>query len=515
MEGKSQLKSGIVLSYVNLIIGNLVPLFYTPVMLRILGQSEYGLYSLATSVTSYLSLISMGIGSAVVRYLIKFRTQGDTEGESKMLGLFSCIFYIISVLTLVVGCVIAFNIELVYGNALTSEELSKIKILTILLTVNTAFAFAFSVYNSVVIAHERFIFQQILNVFSTILPPVLNIVLLVIGFDSIGLVISSLIVSIISYIIKIYYVKRKIKIKPIYRDMPFYLLKELLTFSFFIFITNLVNTLHAATDKVIIGAFLGTAATAVYNVGLTFRNIVQSISTNISGLLSPKVTTMVDMNASSQELTQLMTKVGRLQFLLVGLAVGGFCAFGREFIVIYAGSDYAESYYVAVILMIPMIVPLIQNTGVSMINAMNKHRFRAMVTLVTAILNVITTIWLVQYWGVIGASITTCACNFIGSICLMNWYYYKKIHLDIPLFWKNIFKLAWVPILLTITTILLSNFIDFSNPIIFICGVLVYTVLYALFIWPNLNEYEKSLLRDVFNKLKRRFNNGKKEDRSA
>ena len=64
---KSQLKIGIVLNYVNMILGNLIPIFYTPIMLTLLGQSEYGLYKLASSVTSYLSLISMGLGSAITR----------------------------------------------------------------------------------------------------------------------------------------------------------------------------------------------------------------------------------------------------------------------------------------------------------------------------------------------------------------------------------------------------------------------------------------------------------------
>ena len=409
-------------------------MFYTPVMLRILGQSEYGLYSLATSVTSYLSLLSLGISSSVVRYLVKFRANGDTEGEGKMMGLFSCIFYIIATLTLIVGCVISFKIDLIYGNSLTTQEISKMKVLTFVLTLNTTVSFAFTVYHSVVIAHERFIFQQILNILSTVLPPVLNIVVLLLGFKSFGLVLVSFLITILTYSVNIIYCLRKIKIKPIFRDMPFHLLKELLTFSFFVFLVNIVNILHSATDKVIIGAYLSTAAVAVYNVGLTFRNIVQSVATTLSAFLGPKVTAMVDTNASTAQLTDLMIKVGRLQFILVGLIVGGFCAFGMPFVQIYAGPEYANSCYVAIMLMIPMTVPLIQNVGVSIINAMNKHKFRSIVTLCTAILNVFTTIWLIQIWGVIGAAFTTCCCNFIGSITLMNWYYHKKIHLNIPLF---------------------------------------------------------------------------------
>ena len=80
---KDQLKIGIILNYVNLIVGNLIPIFYTPIMLNLLGQSEYGLYKLASSVTSYISLMSLGIGSAMTRYLIKSRTEEGEDGEKK------------------------------------------------------------------------------------------------------------------------------------------------------------------------------------------------------------------------------------------------------------------------------------------------------------------------------------------------------------------------------------------------------------------------------------------------
>ena len=65
-----QIKLGMILSYINLGIGNLIPFFYTPIMLELLGQSEYGLYKIAGSTTSYLSLMAFGIGSAVSRFII-------------------------------------------------------------------------------------------------------------------------------------------------------------------------------------------------------------------------------------------------------------------------------------------------------------------------------------------------------------------------------------------------------------------------------------------------------------
>ena len=491
MKKFDQLKTGIGLSYVNMIIGNIIPLLYAPIMLRLLGQAEYGLYSLATSVTSYLSLMSMGIGTAVVRYLAKYRAENDSDGESRMLGLFSCIFCVIALMTLIVGYVLSQNLATFYGHTLTASELGKMELLTKLLSINTALSFVFSVYSSVITVHERFVFQQALNIFGTAIPPILNIILLYFGFSSVGLVFSALITSLVIYISKVLYCVYKLKIRPVFKKMPIYLIKELCIFSFFVFIANIVSTLHSATDKVILGALVGTTVVAVYNVGLMFRNIVEQVSVAISGVMMPRVTMMVDQHSSNEELTTFMIKIGRVQAMLIGLLVGGFCAFGREFVLMYAGRQYEQAYYVAVLIMVPMVVPLVQNIGNTILLAKNKHKFRSLSSLVTAIMNVFATWYLVPYWGVIGAAVTTCICNCIGSITLMNWYYHKSIGLNILAFWKSVFGILQVPILLTTIALFIGQIVDFEKPLFFMCGVVAYTLLYCIMMWTRLNEYEK------------------------
>ena len=72
----NQLKAGAALSYVSVVLHIVVGLAYTPYMLRMLGQSEYGLYSLAASVVGYLTILDLGFGNAIIRYTAKFRAQG-------------------------------------------------------------------------------------------------------------------------------------------------------------------------------------------------------------------------------------------------------------------------------------------------------------------------------------------------------------------------------------------------------------------------------------------------------
>ena len=156
----NQVRIGAVLSYINMAIGSLIPMFYTPVMLELLRKSEYGLFKLSSSITSYLSLISFGIGSAIVRYYTKYIADGDKEGEQNIYGLFNIFYIIISVIALIVGIVISFNLNLVYENSLRLDDLPKMQLLVILLTITTVINFLCTPQNSVVTAHEKFLFYR-------------------------------------------------------------------------------------------------------------------------------------------------------------------------------------------------------------------------------------------------------------------------------------------------------------------------------------------------------------------
>ena len=157
------------------------------------------------------------------------------------------------------------------------------------------------------------------------------------------------------------------------------LLREIGVFSFFILLGSLVDVLYWSTDRLIIGWAMGTVAVAVYNIGATFNGYVTSLSTAISGLLMPRISSIVQENQDTTALSDLFIKVGRLQFLVVAFIVSAFVVFGQQFITLWAGPDYADAYAVALLTMIPVTVPLIQSTGLNILMVLNKHRFRSVV----------------------------------------------------------------------------------------------------------------------------------------
>ncbi len=506
----NQVRLGAFLSYINMAIGSLIPMFYTPIMLQLLGQDEYGLFKLSNSVTSYLSLISFGIGSAVVRYLTKYRTERDKEGEQNIFGLFNIIFMVISLLTVFVGVVITFSLGSIYGNSITGEgQIFELKILVLILSLTTSLNFFCTPYNAVVTSHERFLFLQIINILTTIVTPIVNIMALYMGFKSIGMVVSSFSISIVIQIVYIIYVRKSIGIRPKYNNIPKHLIKEILVFSFWIFIANVVSQLYNTTDTLIIGAIpsLATVGVAIYNIGITFNNMLGNFSTGLLSVLTPKVNMMVFSNKSNSELTDLMIRVGRIQCYIVTLISTGFISFGRPFIKLWAGVGYEEAYWVAIVTMIPICIPLVQSTATNIIIAQNKHRFRSMVYLFIAILNVFGTIGCVRYFGIIGASLVTGISNLLGQGLLMNWYYYKKIHLDIFRFWKSVINIFIGPIVMCIVSLVLSIYINFYSWLTLSVGIIVYVILFLMYNWFFImNDYEKDIflkpIVKIFNKIK-------------
>lgn len=508
----NQVRAGALLSYFNMAIGTLIPMFYTPIMLRLLGQGEYGLYKLSGSVTSYLSLISFGIGSAVVRYFTKYRAENDKRGEENIFGLFNVIFAIICAITVLVGVVISLNLGYIYSDALSnSDKLFEMQILVLILSVNTAISFLCSPYNAVVTSHERFVFLQIVNILITVVTPMANIIVLFWGFKSVGMVVSSLLVNIVVRVVYIVYVRKSIGLKPKYDNMPKNLVKEILIFSFWVFVANVVNQLYSTTDTLIIGAIpaLATIGVAIYNIGATFNSMMTSFSLGLLNVLTPKVNMMVFKNADDEQLTDLMIRIGRLQCYIVSLVAFGFISFGQQFINLWAGDGYQEAYWVALFTMIPSCIPLIQNVAMNVIVAQNKHRFRSLVYLFIAIANVIGTLILVNCYGIVGAAFMTGIANIAGQGFVMNWYYWKKIKLDIPRFWKSVLNIFLIPTALSVVTYGISFFIDFNNVYAMISGIVVFTLLFfVLQIIFVMNDYEKDIFRKpvigLINKLRKK-----------
>lgn len=498
----NQLRSGVYLSYINLLLGSLIPMFYTPVMLKILGEAEHGLYSLANSAISYLSLLSFGFGGTIIRYIAKYRAEENKAAVQRTFGFFLVLYCALAALVMLGGWIIAENAGSIFKRSLSVPELEKIKILILVMALHTALSFPLSVITSISLAYERYVFRRSLDIISTVAGPAANLIALYLGYGSVGMAVAGTVLQAFMLIPNVVHCICILNVRPAFERMPGSLVREMVGFSAYIFLGSVVDMLFWATDKVILGMLVGTVVVSVYQIGSTFNNIVMQLSTSISGVLTPKITGMVVKDAPKEVLTELFIRVGRIQFFVVALVVTGFAVFGQSFVLLWVGEAYADAYWIAVLTLFPLCIPLIQNTGLSVVIAQNKHKFRSIVYLMIAIANVISTYLVVPYLGGIGAALCSCISYLIGQGLIMNIYYYKVIGIDIPLFWKTILKLAVFPAGMMTVGLLIMRWMSFDNWVSFFAAVAVYSLIYCFGMYfLNMNDYEKNVIREPLKKF--------------
>lgn len=504
---KNQLKWGSVLSYVQMAANVLINLLFTPIMIRLLGTSEYGLYNTVSSTISMLSVLSLGFNSSYVRYFAKYKSENDEEAISKLNGLFLIIFSVIGFVALLCGLFLSFNLDIVFKDGLTQREYDIAQVLMLLLTFNLTLSFPSSVFRSIISAHERYIYLKIVNMIRTLCGPLLSIPLLLMGQKSITMVAVLVFFYLIADFLYFFYAIKNLKVKIKFGNLESSLFKNLIFYTSFIAINMLVDQINWNMDKVILGRYRGTIAVSLYSVSYTISTSYNLFSTAISGVFTPRIHKIIsstkDLTQRSRELTSLFIKVGRIQFLILGLVATGLVFFGKQFITgFWVGKDYEESYYVMLLLILPATIPLIQNLGIEIQRALNRHQFRSIIYLFMALVNLSLSVILCQKYGATGAAAGTALSLLVANGIIMNIYYQKKCELNIIDFWKQILNMLKGLVAPIICGVCMLKLFDTYSVWGFIISVVLYSLIYIVSIWfLSMNSFEKMLVTVPIKKI--------------
>ena len=267
-----------------------------------------------------------------------------------------------------------------------------------------------------------------------------------------------------------------------------------MSFTVFIFLSSIINMVNMSLDNYLLGSMMGTVAVAVYGIGAQFNGYYNMISSSVATVFAPTINKIVAESDNNEALTDIFIDVSKPLFWALSIVLLGFFFFGRWFISIWAGEGYALSYYVALILMGGCLVPLVQVCGIEIQKAKNMHRARAVVMSALSFLNVIVSVALIPWAGVIGASIGTFVSMTLGDTIYMNWYYYRRIGLDMPRYWKIVLaqtKYLVIPTLVGAVYLVLPN----QGNLITMCSGLAFVSSFLLVLCKNERQTLAAIVR--------------------
>ena len=472
-----EIKIGAILSYLTIGCTMISSLLFTPFMISLLGQKEFGLYSLMIVLVGYLSILDLGLGNAIVRYIARNRAIADKALEASLNGFFLKLFIGIGCLTLLIGFFLFSQVDIIFGQSLSGDQLAKAKVMGYIMTISVAVQFPLGVFTSILQAYEKFIFIKLTTLLQVIVQPLTMLFFLLRGTDAVTLIYIIAIYNILFFVLDAIYCMKVLSIQFTFTLKNTKLIKEIFIYSFFIFITVIVDKIYWQTDQVLLGILKGTEDVAIYAVAMQIVLIFMSLALAISGLFLPRISMLVTKEDGLLEINKLFIKVGATQFLVVGYILGGFFLFGKEFLLLWLGEDFIAIYAIVLIIMVPFSIDLIQNLGLNVLKAKNLFKFRTILLMIVAVANIFVSIPAIYFYGKIGTAIITASSLFIGNVVIMNIYYYKKIGLDILGFWRTITRL----ILAFILAICCSQLLwEITKPSITWISIIEYILYYTV-----------------------------------
>lgn len=494
-------KVGILLSYINIVLHTVIGFAYVPILLHYIGKSEYGLYQLIGSLIAYFSVMDFGLTNALIRYYTKYKALGDKKAMANILAIAVRIYGVIAVLLLVAGTCCYFYLPAIFANSMDVSEISAAQSLFLLLLFNVIVSVSTLLFRAVINAHERFLFLKGLELIQLVLQPIMVILILQVNRSAFSVALVQTFLNIALITSRIYYCYAKLDIEIKYSGAEHRLINGLKHLALSLFLVALIDQVFFKTNQFVLGICIGTEAVAVYSIAAVIYMNYMALSCAISGVYLPHVTELVSRKVKTDELSRLFIRIGRWQFYLLSLVLTGFIIFGKEFISLWAGEDFQEAYLITLLIIIPFTVDLIQNVGLSILQAMNMYMFRAKVFMVVGVLNLALAFPLAKIYGGQGCAFATGLALLIANGFVMNWYYAKVIKLNIKNFWMSIGKIA-LPItgVMIVGLFVEREFLNLRGWLDLTSGIVVYsfvfiTVLFMFCLNSEEREEIKRLLK--------------------
>ena len=488
-------KVGAILLYCVTVLNLLISVFLTPFILSCLGDSEYGVYRTVQALTGQLGLISLGLGTIASVFLAKYNARTDervaVERENFM-AMGMIIATAISCIVFVVGMGLYLFVDDIYAKTMNAEQLGLVRKMFVVLVANMALHMFDDIFQGALRGYERFVFSNGAKVARLLLRAAVIVVLLNMGFGALALVWCDLALTIALVLCDVGYCFGILKLKAKFHYWDKALFGAVFSFSFAMFLQAIVNQVNQNLDNVILGATIALERVAVYSLALTIYSAFCVLTSSMTSLFTPQAARIVQCNPTQSSLMEFVIKVGRLQCAVACLIAGGFLAAGRQFVSVWVGAERMDVFYLILILILPAGIAAMLSGANCVLDGYMKRLGRSAIMIVTAAINLVSSLILIQFLDYWGAAIGTALSVVLGQVFAMCLHYRRVFGFKPLTFFCKTFRGILPCVLLAqIVTIPLS-YLSLDESILLLIKGAAYVVVYGAGLWLfGLNEEEK------------------------
>lgn len=485
----TNIKFGIILSYASIVVSLLANIF----LQRFINQSgnellsaQYNLYSFSSSISSLLTVLTLGLTSGYIRFATKSEKENGADGLKRTNSVYGILLTISALAALIIGTIITilFVTGVIPLQNYSADEKKLVSIFLFLGTINIAVGFIASIFTIFLNYNGKFIIVRLLTLIFSTASPLISLPFIKFFNNLIVFSIVHIALTSISLIIQIMYsvflLKYRLSFK-FQKGISGYF-KEILSFTFFVFLVEIFIQIDANADKILLGFFAppgseGANASAVgsYNIGYSIVSVIGTSCSAVFSAYAPKINRAVISN-DAKEVNNIFNRTTEIALLVYFLIFGGFLTCGRQFILAWLGKDRFYVYYIVLALLVINIIPYTINITSEIQRAYNKHKFRSYSMLGSALFNIIFTLlalFIVKntasesssnyiYYQLIAVLTVTLCSSIVFHGIIMAIYNKKILKLPIGFFYKKMLMYLVLTGVPSAITLFIYHFIDLS-----------------------------------------------------
>lgn len=491
---------GILLSYGLVAVNAVAGLLFTTVLLGNLGQDAYGLYKLAVSWTALISVLDFGLGGTITRYVIKYKTQSDPQGEARFLSMAFVTYGVLAGLVLIIGAALCAVLP-VFNRSITSQQAPQFRAIFISLVAKTCVLLFNHGYSGRFMAEERFVYIKLYALANTVLRVVLVCLLLPLAPSAITVVSLDLALSVALLLCNM--VARKVfglsPVRSFQWDSA--LFREIFVFTSSIFLVSVINQFNGNVDAIVLGMYSTTTSVGLYASIMQIYVVYCTLSTSVQEVFLPQVSKSVFSGGSDDAITESIITPSRMQLMVLGLALTGFVHLGEGFLGVWLADAYSpemlrQGHIVGIVVMAAALWQLFQNSATNILKAKNMLQGKVVITAASTAANFLITLLLVPRFGMVGAAAGTAVSMIFGYGIATNIYYHKVVKINLKLYYKKTLSGLWAVILFGLVVGYPVKQIPMEGMVGFAVKAFVFATLYlaAVVCW-GLNPSEKRKLK--------------------
>ena len=412
------LMTGALTKYAFLFVSIGIGIVLMPFTLSRLGTAEYGLWMLVASMTAHFHLLDLGYGNGLVRQITQADARGDEEEINTILSTFLVVYGAIGLVALAgVAALILFVLPR-FPN-LSPEQVVTAQWVLGILGLRVVAAFPMSVFGAVTTARQRFALTGSIAIAVALLQAAATYLVLSAGYGLVPLVAATTFIALSSYAAyaaaaRAAFPALRLAVRRFSRSQ----LRQVTGFSLYLFLIGIAIQLGTKMDALVIGAFLGTSAVAVYTVAMRIAEYQRQLCGQISTLLFP-VVVRYHADENQVALRTTLLEGTRLSVALVAGLTVCLLAYGSQFIQIWMGPGFDGAVGPFYVLILLGVVIVAQGPTGNILLGAGRHRLVAALSMVDVVVNLALSLFLVTRFGLLGVALGTAIPYLVLNLFVM------------------------------------------------------------------------------------------------